>query len=147
MTDAPHDPTPLLGTWELVKMWSNGEGGVRNPPSAGWEDAKGYVTYTAGGRMFALLSKRDKAPVDYPDTDDTKRIDAHKSMVAYTGLYDFYGDYVLHHVDICWIPDWEGADQRREVNLDGDVLTLTTPFGRRPDGSMASFSIEWRKIA
>ena len=147
MADTPHDPTPLLGNWELVSMWSNGENDERIPPAEGWENAKGYVTYTDGGRMFALLSKCDKAPVDYPNTVDAKRIDAHKSMVAYTGLYDFYGDYVLHHVDICWIPDWEGADQRREVKLDGDRLTLTTPYGRRPDGSMASFSLEWRRVA
>ena len=131
------DASPLLGTWELVGMWSNGENGVRNPPSAGWEDAKGYVTYTADGRMFALLSKRNKTPVDYPDTDDTKRIEAHKSMVAYTGLYDFYGDHVLHHVDICWIPDWEGADQRREVSLDGEAEPLelvVVRLGPSPDG-------------
>lgn len=147
MTQSSHDTGPLIGTWELVGMASIGDGGKRTPPSDGWENAKGYITYAPGGRMFALLSKQDKPPIGYPDIDDAKRIDAHKSMVAYTGRYDFHGDHVLHHVDICWIPDWEGADQRREVALDGDLLTLTTPHGRRPDGSMASFSLEWRKIA
>lgn len=147
MTQQSRDACPLIGTWQLVGMYRNTETGEREPPSAGWEDAHGFLTYTAEGRMFALLSKRDKDPIGYPDVDDAKRVDAHKSMVAYTGLYDFHGDHVLHHVDICWIPDWEGGDQRREVALDGDRLTLTTPHGRRPDGSMASFSLEWRRVA
>jgi len=147
MTQSSQDACPLIGTWELVGMYRNLESGDREPPSDGWEDAKGYITYAPGGRMFALLSKRDKPPIDYPDIDDSKRIDAHKSMVAYTGRYDFHGDHALHHVDICWIPDWEGGDQRREVMLDGDNLTLTTPHGRRPDGSMGSFSLEWHRVA
>lgn len=146
MTQSSNDAGPLIGTWELVAMYRNLDGGNREPASQGWEHAKGFLTYTAEGRMFALLSKRDKAPIGYPDIEDAKRVDAHKSMVAYTGLYSFHGDHVLHHVDICWIPDWEGADQRREVTLDGDSLTLTTPHGRRPDGSMASFSLQWRRV-
>ena len=146
MTQSSQETCPLIGTWQLVAMYRNLESGNRAPPSQGWEDAKGFLTYTADGRMFALLSRRDKAPIDYPNIDDAKRIDAHKSMAAYTGLYDFHGDHVLHHVDIAWIPDWEGDDQRREVALDGDMLTLTTPHGRRPDGSMASFSIEWQRV-
>ena len=138
---------PLIGTWRLVGMYKNVEGGGREPPAAGWRDGKGYLIYTPDGRMFGMLSERVRAPIGYPDIDDAKRIDAHKSMVAYTGRYDFRGDHVLHHVDLSWIPDWEGGDQRREVSLDGDRLTLTTPHGRRPAGSMASFSLEWQRIA
>lgn len=147
MTQSSQDASVLIGTWQLVAMYRNLDSGNREPPGQDWEDAKGFLTYTAEGRMFALLSRSDKAPIGYPDIDDAKRVDAHKSMVAYTGLYTFKGDHVLHHVDICWIPDWEGEDQRREVTLDGDNLTLTTPYGRRPDGSMASFSLQWKRVA
>ncbi len=140
------DACPLIGTWELAGMYRNTESGERAPPREGWENGKGYITYTPDGRMFAVLSKQAKPPIGYPDVDDAKRIDAHKSMVAYTGRYDFKGDHVLHKVDICWIPDWEGGDQRREVALDGNRLTLTTPHGRRPDGSMSSFSLEWQRV-
>ena len=141
---APGD-CPLLGTWRLHAMYRNTEDG-RRPPGAGWENAVGYLTYTPDGRMFALLSRLGKAPIGYPDMNDAGRAAAHKAMVAYTGRFDFRGDHVVHHVDIAWIPDWEDGDQRREVALDGDRLTLTTPHGRRPDGSMASFSLEWRRV-
>jgi hypothetical protein len=138
---------PLIGTWQLLGMYKNTEGGGRVPPAAGWQNGKGFLVYTPDGRMFGMLAERERAAIGYPDIDDNKRIGAHKSMVAYTGRYDFFGDHVLHHVDIAWIPEWEGNDQRREVTLDGDRLTLTTPFGRRPDGSMASFSLEWQRAA
>lgn len=147
MNDTAQASCPLIGTWSLVSVHRNAEDGTRQAPGPGWEKAIGYVGYTADGRMFAHLSLTNKAPIGYPDIDDQKRIEAHKSMVSYTGTYDYYGDHVLHHVDIAWIPDWEGKDQRREVTLDGDSLTLTTPFGRRPDGSMGSFSLQWQRIS
>ena len=147
MTSAAQGECPLTGTWQLKGMFKILDDGGREPASGGWVDATGYLTYTPDGRMFAILSRRDKAPIGYPDIDDTKRIDAHKGMVAYTGTFDFHGDHVMHHVDICWIPEWQGDDQRREVALDGDRLTLTTPFGRRPDGSMARFSLEWQRVS
>ena len=138
---------PLMGTWKLRGMFKNLDGGGREPASGGWEDATGYLTYTPDGRMIGILSRSGKQPIGYPDIDDAKRIDAHKGIVAYTGLFDFHNDHVIHHVDIAWIPEWEGHDQRREVALDGDRLTLTTPYGRRPDGSMASFSLEWQRVS
>ena len=142
---APENTCPLIGTWRLMGMYKKPEAGGREPPSQGWEQARGFLTYTPEGRMFALLSRPDRGAIGYPDIDDAKRIGAHKSMVAYTGRYEFKGDYVLHHVDIAWIPEWENNPQRREVDLAGEKLTLTTPFGRRPDGSMASFALEWRR--
>ena len=145
MATAPEQPCPLIGTWRLLGMYKKTDDGGREPPGPGWERAQGFLTYTPEGRMFALLGRADRAEIGFPDIDDAKRIDAHKSMAAYTGKYEFLGDHVLHHVDVAWIPDWQNKPQRREVELAGDRLTLTTPFGRRPDGSMASYVVEWQR--
>lgn len=136
---------PLVGTWRLRGMYRNTDGG-REPPGGGWDAATGFLAYTADGRMFGLIGRAGRTPIGWPDIDDDKRAGAHKAMVAYTGQYEFHGDHVVHHVDIAWIPDWEGGEQRREVALDGNRLTLTTPRGRRPDGSIASFSLEWERV-
>ena len=136
---------PLIGTWRLKGAARLDDDGNRHPPSAGWDAPSGYLIYTPDGRMMAILSTGARDAIGYPDIDDAKRIGAHKSMVAYTGMYEFHGDHVLHHVDIAWIPDWQGDIQKRFVDLDGDRLTLTTPFGRRPDGSMARFELQWER--
>lgn len=136
---------PLIGTWRLTDVARLDDSGGRHPPSAGWDAPSGYLIYTPEGRMMAILSTGARDAIGYPDIDDTKRIGAHKSMVAYTGKYEFHGDHVLHHVDIAWIPDWQGDTQKRYVELAGDRLTLTTPFGRRPDGSMARFELAWER--
>lgn len=136
---------PLIGTWRLTDVARLDDSGGRHPPSAGWDAPSGYLIYTPEGRMMAILSTGARDAIGYPDIDDNKRIGAHKSMVAYTGKYEFHGDHVLHHVDIAWIPDWQGDTQKRYVELAGDRLTLTTPFGRRPDGSMARFELAWER--
>lgn len=136
---------PLIGTWRLTDVARLDDSGGRHPPSAGWDAPSGYLIYTPEGRMMAILSTGARDAIGYPDIDDNKRIGAHKSMVAYTGKYEFHGDHVLHHVDIAWIPDWQGDTQKRYVELAGDRLTLTTPFGRRPDGSMARFQLAWER--
>ena len=136
---------PLIGTWRLKGAARLDDDGNRHPPSAGWDAPTGYLIYTPDGRMMAILSTGARDAIGYPDIDDAKRAGAHKSMVAYTGEYEFHGDHVLHHVDIAWIPDWQGDIQKRFVDLDGDRLTLTTPFGRRPDGSMARFELQWER--
>ncbi len=140
-----NEACPLIGTWRLTDVARLDDDGNRHPPSAGWDAPSGYLIYTPEGRMMAILSTGARDAIGYPDIDDTKRIAAHKSMVAYTGEYEFHGDHVLHHVDIAWIPDWQGDTQKRFVELAGDRLTLTTPFGRRPDGSMARFQLAWER--
>jgi hypothetical protein len=140
-----NEACPLIGTWRLKGAARLDDDGNRHQPSAGWDAPSGYLIYTPDGRMMAILSTGARDAIGYPDIDDAKRIGAHKSMVAYTGMYEFHGDHVLHHVDIAWIPDWQGDIQKRFVDLDGDRLTLTTPFGRRPDGSMARFELQWER--
>ena len=146
MSTAGHDNAVLVGTWRLETIFKLDEAGTRRPPGAGWDRPSGYLIYTPEGRMMALLSTRTRAAIGYPDVVDEARVDAHKTMVAYTGTYEFKGEYVLHHVDIAWIPDWEGSTQKRFVNLDGARMVLTTPFGRRPDGDMARFQLEWERV-
>jgi hypothetical protein len=42
-----------------------------------------------------------------PSADKARCLDR---MVAYAGRFSVAEDRVLHHVDVCWIPNWEGRD-------------------------------------
>ena len=50
-------------------------------------------------------------------------------MVAYSGTYHFEEDRVLHEVDTCWIPNWEGRNLVRQVSYpqDNQLLLSTVP--------------------
>ena len=48
-----------------------------------------------------------------------------KAFVAYTGRYSFYGNHVVHYVELSLFPNWVGSDQERWAELAGDRLSLS----------------------
>lgn len=49
-------------------------------------------------------------------------------MVAYSGRYTDHGDRVVHHVEVCWISNWEGRELERYLSfLPNDRVLLRTP--------------------
>jgi hypothetical protein len=113
-------------------------------------DAGGYILYTAGGRMAAVLQagkrkrfsagNRINAPAD-------ERAEAFSTSTAYTGTYTFAGDRVTHHVEVATNPDWVGADQLRFPKIDGNRLTITTPpLPTRPDGKLRVSTLVWERV-
>ena len=52
--------------------------------------------------------------------------EAEETFLAYCGPYDFEGDKVIHHIEICSFPNWSGVDQERLVELGENRVTLST---------------------
>ena len=64
-------------------------------------------------------------------------------MIAYAGTYTVEADKVIHHVDISWNEARTGTDQIRFFELDGNILTITTPpFKAVATRAAASIEIE-----
>jgi hypothetical protein len=115
----------LVGAWRLVS-WENqtADGQVTYPMGT---DPNGYVIY-ADGRFSITISQRGRAGFAAGDllsgtTEEKAR--AMEGFVAYAGRYSFYGDRVIHHVELSLFPNWVGTDQERWVELAGDRLTLS----------------------
>ncbi len=86
---------------------------------------KGYIIFTPEGRMMALLTAEAR-PI--PRTD-AERVDAFRSMYAYSGTYRLEGDQWITNVDTAWNEAWVGTEQLRYYCLDGETLVVTTPWG------------------
>ncbi|MCC7547365.1 MAG: lipocalin-like domain-containing protein [Burkholderiales bacterium] len=135
--------------WKLVEYsTTDPDSGERFHPFG--RDATGYLMYTAGGRMSALLQAENRprfsggnrinAPVE-------QRAEAFSSSTAYMGRYTFEGARVIHHVELSTNPDWVGADQLRYPRLEGNRLVITTPLlPTRPDGKMRESTLVWEKV-
>jgi hypothetical protein len=115
----------LLGAWRLLS-WENraADGQVTYPMGT---DTLGYLLYTADGRFSVTISRRGRAWFAAGDllggtTEEQAR--AVEGFVAYAGRYSFYGDRVIHHVELSLFPNWVGSDQERWVELAEDRLTL-----------------------
>ena len=104
----------------------------------------GIGIFMADGRTIAILTAEGRKS---PQTD-ADRVEAFRSMVAYSGTYRLEKDRWITTVDITWNESWMGTEQVRYYRIDGDTLTVMTPW--RPsiifDGRVARTTLTWVKI-
>ena len=124
----------LIGHWQVVSFTERRDNGEQFDVFG--PNPKGHVTYLESGDMSVLFAsvhrKRFSGP--WEAVSDRHKAENYDGMVAYAGRYTDHGDRVVHHVDVCWIPNWEGRDLERFLTFlpDGQVLLRTPPvrFGR-----------------
>ena len=120
----------LVGAWRLVS-WENhaADGQVTYPMGA---DAVGYLLYTADGRCSVMISRAGRAAFaggDLLSGTAEEKTRAVEGFVAYAGRYTFYGDRVVHHVELSLFPNWVGSDQERSVELvEGRLILSASPL-------------------
>jgi lipocalin-like protein len=68
------------------------------------------------------------------------------TMFAYAGTYSLEGDKVIHHVDISWNETWTGTDQIRLVELNQNLLTLTTHILDPVSGEATHYAVTWERV-
>ena len=124
ITTVAQERERILGVWKLaafeIEFQDTGE---RTPPFGA--NPNGYIIFTAEGRMMALLTAGGRPT---PHTD-TERVDAFRSMYAYSGTYRLEGDRWLTQVDKAWNEAWTGTEQLRFYRFAGEKLVVTTPWG------------------
>jgi len=137
----------VIGTWRLISFAAQDveTGGVTRP----WGEAPiGFLTYTRGGRMSAVLTAGQRqAESGSAEQRMEARARLFMTQTAYAGSYTLTPDGVVHHVEVASFPDWVGRDQVRYASLDGDTLTIKTPpLPRFPDLRMQVFTLIWRRV-
>jgi hypothetical protein len=138
--------SPLIGTWKLQSYVREVLPGGERVSQFG-DHPDGYLTYTADGRMHAILIMDKRAPPREVVPTDAEKSRLFASMVSYAGTFAVEGEKVVHHVDISWNQAWTGTDQVRFFKLDGDRLTITTAPARSPlDGKEGRSVLVWKKV-
>ena len=117
---------PLVGVWKLVSYDLELEAGGPRQKLFG-ENPSGYLIFTANGRMMTVFEASDRKP----STTVEERANLVNSMAAYSGTYRLEGDAWITNVDVAWIPSQRG-EQRRDYKIDGDLLSVTTPWIKDP---------------
>jgi hypothetical protein len=138
-----------VGVWKLVSYSTQDpdSGETFYPFGKG---ATGYIIYTAGGRMAALLQaegRRKFSAGNRINAPMEERAEAFSTSTAYMGTYTFEGNRVTHHVEAATNPDWVGSDQLRYPKIEGNQLTITTPpLPTRPDGKLRVSILVWERV-
>jgi hypothetical protein len=135
----------LVGTWKLVSstaLTDNGE--AAGKPA---EDSTGLLTYTADGRMMAMITREGQKPIStYPPSEEERAAAFNGLSAAYAGSYTVTGDKVTHHIDVAWVRNVVNTDQVRTIRIEGDRLILRGGWvveGRPP---VANAELVWERL-
>ncbi len=118
----------LLGMWKLESWYTEFKATGEKKLLYG-ERPNGYLVFTPENRMLALVTAEHRKK---PETDED-RVAAFRSMAAYSGIYRVEGDRWITKVDIAWTESWTGTEQMRFFKLEGDTLTVSTPWLLNPN--------------
>lgn len=144
------DFSPLVGTW-VMRSWKKEFEDTGEVVDAHGPDPMGFVTYSADGRVHAIVVRRNRAaPLTSPPSLEEKAA-LFDSMLAYSGTYTLHSDRVIHHLDASWNQSWTGSDQVRFFRLSGSSLEITgapapDPYTGRSVVHRITFE-KWRQSA
>ena len=134
----------LLGTWRLKSYETTTDSGEISAPYG--EHSIGYLCYSADGRMQVIGTSSGRiVPLDPAPTDE-EQLELHKTMFAYAGTYTAEAGKVTHHVDISWNELWNGTDQVRFYEVNGNTLTISARVVDPTSGAEDQYVLVWEKV-
>jgi hypothetical protein len=137
----------VVGTWKLVSVTSTTDKGDVNKSALG-QNPSGLLTYTADGRMMAIISDDGRKPLSIADRVSApadERAQAYSTFMAYAGRYTYTCDKVVHHIEVASLQNWVSTDQTRFVTLQGDRLIVrNTPQLR--GAVMVTLESVWERL-
>jgi hypothetical protein len=137
----------VVGTWRLVSNTATTDKGDVNKTVLG-QNPSGLLTYTADGRMMAIISDDGRKPLSIPDrvaAPAEERAEAYSTFMAYAGRYTFTCNTMVHHIEVASLQNWVNTDQTRFVHIEGNRLFVrNTPQLR--GGVMVTIESVWERL-
>jgi hypothetical protein len=137
----------LVGTWKLVSASSTTSAGDRTESPYG-PSPVGFLTYTADGRVTALISyggRKSLSAGGGTGASPEEQAEAFKTFLAYGGRYTLSGDKVTHHIEISSIQNYVDKDLVRGVKFESDQIVLVTP-PTRLNGKIQIIELIWQRL-
>jgi hypothetical protein len=135
----------LVGTWRLVSFAVQDEDGRVEHPFG--HAPVGFITYTEDGHMAVQFGRSERprlAAGDWVAAALSEVAAAARDYFAYCGTYEYRDGTVVHRIELSLMPNWIGGEQVRQVALDGDTVTLSTP-PTPVGGRQQRATLVWRK--
>jgi hypothetical protein len=140
----------LVGTWRLIAASNvTGKGVIKD--EAYGRDPTGLLTYTADGRMMALITDggRKRLSKYFRVAPAGEQARAYSTSLSYAGTFTLNGNRVIHHVEVSSDPNRVNADLVRIVTkMEGDRITLrTTATFTWDDGVQYAYQeLVWERV-
>ena len=131
---------PTVGTYKIVSYAIEIDG---QPKEIFGKSPRGYAIITPTRIMFVITAGNRKF-----GTSVEEKGALWDSMIAYTGSYRVEGDKLITSVDVSWNENWNGTQQPRIWQAQGNRLTLTSvpaPYARDPSKIVVAHLV-WEKV-
>ena len=122
------DRPQVQGVWRLLAYEIEIQATGQKEPVMG-KNPTGYVIFTPEGRVWFVLTGEGRKPAKSVE----ERAALLDSLVAYTGTYRIEGDKWITSVEVAWNPAWVGTEQARSFKVEGDRLSVLTPWRIMPN--------------
>jgi len=137
----------LVGTWKLVSAVDTNEKGEKKDTFG--SNPTGFLTYTADGRMMAIISFSGRKQLSVPDPISApaeERADAFATFAAYAGTYTLEPNRVIHHVQVSSFQNRVGTDLVRTIVVlgNGRLMLRTPPTSR--GGAKVTTELVWERL-
>jgi hypothetical protein len=119
----------IIGTWRLIAIYYKDDND--NKTNLYGEDPIGILMYDEFGNMNAQLGYRHRELMSSAALSGGTKKEKSRLFDQYMAYYGKYYEkepgVVIHSVEGCMIPNWEGGDQIRYAKVDGDLLYISAP--------------------
>ena len=134
----------LLGMW-ILKSWTlTTETNEKVYPFG--ENPEGALIYLPNGYMSVHLSEHDRTKFNSDDISQATADEFETIMqtyYSYYGRYEVHADCVIHFIESCINPNWNGITKTRYYQINNDRLTLTHSHGYK--GEDVGSELIWQK--
>jgi Lipocalin-like domain len=131
---------PIIGTYKIVSYVIEIDG---QPKEVFGKSPRGYAIITPKRIVFVISAEERKF-----GTSLEEKAALWDSMISYTGPYRVEGDKLITSVDVSWNENWNGTQQTRIWEAQGNRLTLTSvpaPYARDPSKIIVA-RLVWEKV-
>jgi len=136
----------IVGTWRLVS-WTEEETQSKAVHKNFGDHPNGLITFTSDGRMMVMFTDPSRKPPATPKATDAEAAQLYRTMVAYAGKYRVEGNKVIQTPEVSWNQAWNGTEQTRLFQIQGDRLQWqTTPFVSPFLGKEMVATLVWERV-
>ena len=141
------NPEQLWGHWKLHSYKQQSADGS-------WQDALGAdpvgcISYWPNGHMQVLIGSADRPKFrgEWSSISSVDKALCLDRMIAYSGQYSLQNNKIIHHVEVCWIPNWQGRNMVRLASFPNPHQLLLKTEPPVNDRSLPSQEVLWSRAA
>ena len=110
------------------------------------QNPTGHLVCTKGGHIVSVLAGDNRKAPASPAFTDAERVALFNTMVALSGTYQVEGNTVTVTYTTSWNQTFTGTTQKRQIELAGNKLTVTSAPFKNEQGQDAIIVVTLERV-